>query len=464
MRAVARAGGAFVPAFPARSSPRIGAQIVAGTGALLAAAVLASAAAADPLSFDFESSRSPLTPELHGQVVEVLDHIYGFKFEAAIKQAGAIRAADPRHPLGDFLLAESYWWQAINNRDRPELAERFRKHVEAAIAGSEKRLEQDEHDALALFFQGSAYGRMAILDGMNGRRFESVNISVKARKYLKLLNRYHPELEDSYCGLGIYDYFAAQLPWFARILSKLLLGLGGDRERGVAQLERAASSGLFTRVEARLFLAVAYLDTEGRYEEAIQILEQLNARYPDNLDYYGMLAFAYRTRYDYTNAIRMLEILVEKGQHEPAFGRQSRQMSTYFLASTYKLAGLYDRALPAFDRLVADPDPRAEWIEASSLLERGRIHDAKGERTAALADYRRVLDLKEFRGSKAKAKHFIDEPYAVTEEERSRHLAAPPNRSASEMGDDPTDGANSGSAHNNQNSTGADAQDGRATP
>jgi tetratricopeptide (TPR) repeat protein len=450
---------------------------IAGSGgaiALLAVAVLAlgltlaPAAGAGPLSFDFDPKQSPLPRVLHAQVVEVLDHLYGFEFEDAVERAGAIRAADHRHPLGDFLLAECYWWQAINNRDRRELVTRFRNHAEAAVAGSEKRLEEDDHDALALFFLGSALGRVAILDGLEGRRFESVNNSVKARKYLKLLNRHHPEIQDAYCGLGIYDYFAAQLPWFARILSKLLLGLGGDRERGIAELERAAHSGLFTKVEARLFLAIAYLDTEGRYEDAIRILEELHTRYPDNLDYYGMLAYAYRTRNDYASAIRMLENLVERGEREPAFGLQSRQMSTYFLASTYKAAGLYEQALPALDRLVAEPDSRAEWLAASSLLERGRIHDLLGARSAALADYRRVLDLKDFRGSKDKAKSLIAKPYTVSEEERAHHLGTSPAKGAPPVGGSApargVGGAKPGNTAGDRNLTDNDAQGGRATP
>lgn len=371
-----------------------------------------------------------------------MDHIYSFQFDAAVAKARDIHAADPGHPLGDFLLAEAYWWQAVNNRDRPELGARFREHIEAAIASSERRLERDERDPLALFFIGNGHGRKAILDGMDGRRFESVNTSVKARKYLKLLNEHHPELEDAYCGLGIYDYFAAQLPWFARILSKLLLGLGGDRERGIAELERAARYGLFTQVEARVFLAIAYIDTEGRYEEALDILKQLNNRYPGNLDCYGMLAFAYRTRYDYANAIHMLETLVERSEHEPAFGRQSRMMSAYFLASTYKLAGLHEQALSVLDRLLADVDPKTEWMTVSSLLERGRVHDTLGNRAAAVADYRRVLELRDFRNSRDKAKKYLAEPYQVSEEERSHHLITNGSWTAPAAGDAPARGDN----------------------
>jgi tetratricopeptide (TPR) repeat protein len=390
----------------------------------------------------FDPARSPFPPALHARVVEVIDHIYNFEFAAAEEQARAIRRSEPDDPIGSFLLSEAYFWQAVNNREAAELTDRFRDESRRVNELCEKRLKADAHDPTALFMLGGVSGRKAILDGLTGRRFESVNTAVKARQYLKLLNRYHPEQEDAYLGLGLYDYFASQLPWFARVLSKLVLGLGGDQAKGIAQLERAARNGLFTQVEARIFLSIAYLDTEGRYEEALAILKQLNNRYPRNLDFYGMLAFAYRTRHDYANAIAMLETLVQSAATEPAFGRQSRDMSAYFLASTYKVAGRFQDALPHLDRIIADPNPESEWLTAISLLERGRIHDAEGHRNLAVADYRQVLELKDFRRSRDNAKRYLSEPYVVSPEEASHHLPPSATSGSAVTAEDPLGTAN----------------------
>jgi tetratricopeptide (TPR) repeat protein len=411
-----------VPATPGAKAP--GAAPAVASPALPPATPPAGEPAIGSRGVYFDPADSPFTPDLHARVVEVIDECYNFEFKSAAEKAQAIkRDYREQHPISHFLLSEILFWQALNNRDRPELLERFQSEAREVITACEDRLAENERDPMALFMLGGVYGRQAILDGLNGRRFESVNTSVKARKQLKLLNRYHPEVEDAYLGLGIYDYFSAQLPWFARILSSLLLGLGGDRARGVAELERAAQHGLFTQVEARIILSIAYLDTEDRDEEALAILKELNTRYPKNLDFYGMLAFAYRTQHDYANAIAMLESLVSGAEDEPAFGRQSKEMSIYFLASTCKVAGRYDQALPHLDRIVADPNPMSEWLTVLSLLERGRIHDTQGRRATASDDYRKVLVLRDFRGSHGKAKGYLETPYQVPAEERSRHLA-----------------------------------------
>ncbi len=409
---------------------------------LLAAAAAATGAAADPPAADPTSApagtpaaflgpptfryeeRIPLSREQHAQAVSAVNHIYNFEFEAALSEAKAIDAVDPKSPLGDLLLAEAYWWQAINNLDRPEFVTEFRKHANAGIAASEKLLERDDRDPFALFALGGLNGRKAILDGLTGKRLESVNTAVTARKYLRLLNRYHPDMEDAYFGLGVYDYFAAELPWFARLLSRFLLGLAGDKERGLAEMERAARGGLFTQVDSRVFLAIAYLDTEGRYDEALAILRGLHDTYPRNLDFYGMLGFAYRTEKDWDNAIAILEEMVAKAKTEPVLGRQSRDMTTYFLANTYKVAGLFDRAAPLLDEVVTDPNPATQWLTATALIERGRVHDAEGRRMAAINDYQRVLTLKDFRGSHDKARSHISTAYVVPAEERSHYVKA----------------------------------------
>jgi tetratricopeptide (TPR) repeat protein len=388
----------------------------------------------------FDPARSPFPPAVHARVVSVIDHIYNFEFAAAESEAHAIqRDQPPDSPIGSFLLSEAFFWQAVNNRDAPGLTERFRDESARVQELCEKQLRRDPHEPTALFMLGGVSGRKAILDGLTGKRFESVNTAVKARQYLKLLNRYHPEQEDAYLGLGLYDYFASQLPWFARVLSKLVLGLGGDQAKGIAQLERAARSGLFTQVEARIFLAIAYLDTESRYEEALALLQQLNTRYPKNLDFYGMLGFAYRTRHDYANSIAMLETLVQSAANEPAFGQQSRDMSAYFLASTCKVAGRFDDALPHLNRIIDNANPQSEWLTSVSLLERGRIRDVQNQRQLAVTDYEQVLDLRDFRHCHENAKLYLKEPYQVPAEEASYHL--PP-------------AANSGSATTAQDSFG----------
>jgi tetratricopeptide (TPR) repeat protein len=374
---------------------------------------------------EYDPERSFLDAATHARVTSVMAHYYNFEFDAAVEEAIAIRDSEPDNPLGHFLVAECYWWQIINNADDPVLIEEFEIASNEAIRLSERRLDRDDREAMALFFLAGAYGRQAILAGLTSEHLEAVQSSLTGRKYVKRLAKYHPEVDDAYFGIGLYDYYAADLPWFARLIGKLFLGLGGDRERGLRELERAAEHGLFTRIEARIFLAIIYLDAEERYEDAMQILQELHATYPDNLDYYGMLAFAYRTHHEYVDAIRMLRQLNAKAVDSPAFGHRSHGMTRYFLGSTYKVAGMFEPGVEELSTAIAHAEAgQLSWLQAIGYLERGRCHDVLGRRDEALADYERVLEVKDFRDSHDKARDYIESPHVVPDEEMQHHLTA----------------------------------------
>ncbi len=379
----------------------------------------------------FDLAKSPLDAALHERAVRVMHAYYNFEFDTALAEADAIRRELPDNPVGHFLISEAHWWQAVYNQDEPGHVEAFQAAADRVVELCEERLGDDERDPIALFFLGGAYGRKAIIAGIESQQLAAVKASLAGRKYIKQLNKYHREAEDAYFGLGLYNYYAAELSWFARIVAKLLFGLSGNQARGIEELERAAGDGLFTQVEARIFLSIIYLDQEGRYDEAIGLLRQLNEQYPDNLSFYGLLAYAYRTNQDYANAIAMLETLVDKAAATPVFGRRSRSLSTYFLGSTYKVAGRLHQSIATLTQAVeAEADGANNWLLTNALLERGRVHDLLGERDQALRDYERVVQLRDFRGSQKKATALLEAPYEAPETETQHYLEPQVNQAA----------------------------------
>jgi hypothetical protein len=57
---------------------------------------------------------------------------------------------------------------------------------------------------------------------------------------------------------------------------------GGDREGGLAQLERASTLGLLVRGEAQFQIHVLYLWYEHKSKEALALVRGLQERYPHN--------------------------------------------------------------------------------------------------------------------------------------------------------------------------------------
>ena len=89
-------------------------------------------------------------------------------------------------------------------------------------------------------------------------------------------------MHDAEFGIGMYRYYADVAPAVFRFLRFLLLLPGGDREGGLAQLERAARLGLLVRGEAQFQIHVLYLWYEHKSTEALAMVRELQARYPHN--------------------------------------------------------------------------------------------------------------------------------------------------------------------------------------
>ena len=59
-----------------------------------------------------------------------------------------------------------------------------------------------------------------------------------------------PALQDAYFGIGLYHYYADVAPAFAKMLRWLFLLPGGDRERGLQEMQRARTGGQLLRSDA----------------------------------------------------------------------------------------------------------------------------------------------------------------------------------------------------------------------
>ena len=67
-------------------------------------------------------------------------------------------------------------------------------------------------------------------------------LETRGKNYLEDVVEKDPTYYDAYLGLGIYHYLADILPKFVKILS-FVLGVEGDRDKGIVELNIAAEKG-----------------------------------------------------------------------------------------------------------------------------------------------------------------------------------------------------------------------------
>lgn len=205
------------------------------------------------------AQQSALTQKekIHQLAIEGIDLIYDMQFEKALGKFDEIVKLEPDNPKGYFLRSAVYYWMFmvdISTASRNENNEQ--KFIElsfAAIEIAEEKLGENKQDIDAMFYLGGAYGNLGRYYGQsNESMLKAYWYGRKGRNYLEDVVKKNPDYYDAYLGLGIYHYYMDMLPRFFKALS-FLLGIEGNRKKGLDELNIAVENGIYTKDEAMFF-------------------------------------------------------------------------------------------------------------------------------------------------------------------------------------------------------------------
>ncbi len=347
---------------------------------------------------------------LVGEIRAGIDAYYDFDYPGALRRFDAIVAARPEHPVGYFLRAEAYWWQYLNDRRNARVERSLEESLSLAIERGKARLRRHPKEAETLFVLGSAYGRRGMLAGTRRDSWQAANDARKAKRYLGRVRDLAPEVVDAVAAEGLYRYYVSRFGAVVRTASRLLFGLEGDREEGLAYLDRARREGAYTRTEAAFFQGLFYLQFENRPAAAQRILDDLRGRHPRNPYFATMAAYARQKQGDYMDARRLYETILERLTRDRPYGREGVSLTRFFYGQTLLALGDLQaaerefRAVAALGAVESDAFPHAHIFL-------GRIADLRGDRTAAEVAYRQALALPDAADSHAVAKGLLKSPF-----------------------------------------------------
>jgi tetratricopeptide (TPR) repeat protein len=249
--------------------------------ALLLPALLA-AASAPPARAD---ASGLLDPASLADARAGLDHLYHARTAEAAAAFERIRARHPESPAADFLLGGIAWHELTTGPQGfaggPDEEERFLSRMRAAIERGERAVERDPGDVSARFFLGGSYGYQARFLALRERWWDAYRTGRRGLKHLERVAKDAPGLDDAYLGLGIYHYYADVVPAVLKVLAGIV-GLGGDRERGLSEIRRALRGGALVDVEAAFFLAEISTTFEEDHWTALALARALRDRFPEN--------------------------------------------------------------------------------------------------------------------------------------------------------------------------------------
>jgi tetratricopeptide (TPR) repeat protein len=352
--------------------------------------------------------------------------LYNLDYVTAEAKFNELIQLDPAHPAGHFYLATCRWLAILktmrrlqiglytndaffagsNDKVDPESDRGFRTVWAEAIKQANARLRQQKNDVSGLYYLGAAYGLLTTYEASVTRNFNAaVNNARRGVEHHETAIKLAPNLADAYLSLGLFQYFVGKLPWLTRNLLKLG-GISGSRQRGLDWVRKAMEQGQYVNDDARTVLIAIYR-REGRYEDALKLLEELIQKYPRN----------YLFRLERASVLSLLDQTCDSyAAFEQVLKDETAQVIADQIHYQYGEAllehGEFERAVQQFTAVMQAPAADDALITLAHLGH-GQAQDAAGQRAGAQAAYQNVLQRQDAFDSRKNARKYLERPYAV---------------------------------------------------
>jgi tetratricopeptide (TPR) repeat protein len=229
------------------------------------------------------------------------EHFYNLDYDAAIQDFEKIVARHPNDPLAlNHLLSaiqvrELYRMGAMNSGEYsndnfigqahrpadPVQKERIKQLVQQAQKLENAELARNPNNVDMLYARGVTRGQFALYTALIERAwFSALRNAVGARHDHERVLELAPQYTDAKLVVGAHNYVMGNLPLAVKI-AVALVGLSGDKKKGLEYLNDAYRANGETSVDAGVVLMV-FLRRERRYSEALQIAEAIALRFPRN--------------------------------------------------------------------------------------------------------------------------------------------------------------------------------------
>ena len=351
--------------------------------------------------------------------------VYDGAFRSAEERLGALSREHPDDPVGPYLHALALEWRLEQSPQSRALDERVLALADEALARAGDRLRRDAADGRALMARGAAHGVKSRLHLFRWQKGEARREAVRMRAALLRARAAGVEAADLDFGLGLYDYYADTLPRFFKLLRILARIPGGDRERGLAAIERVARGGsLFHEEEACVQMFEIESFFEQRPDRAFPWIRGMWRRHP-GWPLWGLKLAEYLRDplglYDESAGVaRVILATADERRHvnyQPVVGAMARVLLGEALLLDLRLVAAREVAGPA-----TDGTPEAAWVGPRASLVVARSLELEGHLEAALPHYRRAAEGSD-RGTAARARDALAHPLPDRERLAWRRLA-----------------------------------------
>jgi tetratricopeptide (TPR) repeat protein len=360
------------------------------------------------------------------------DHFYNLEYPEAIADFARAIAQNPDDPDLHNHLAQALVFaemcrngaleselvsgnNAFLRRPRlnpsPEMERRFLGEVERAMTLAQARLQKNPNDAAALYALGISYALRSNYYWIVKKAWrDSLKDATTARRMHTRVSELEPGNVDARLVQGLDDYLVGCLPWGWRMLG-FLVGIHGDKEKGIRTVQEVAQKGRDNRLDAEIFLCALYR-RENQPARAVPLVEDLIRRFPRNYLLRLELSQMYSMAGDQAHAMEAVEEVARlKKSHAPGYDRVPWE-KIWFQEGTIQF---WYRDLPAAMENLKKVAAAQEDVDLNTALyawlRLGQIYDLTGRRSQALDAYRKAIALAPQSDGAVEAKRCLGTPF-----------------------------------------------------
>jgi tetratricopeptide (TPR) repeat protein len=293
----------------------------------------------------------------------------------------------------------------------PETEKRILEEIAKAMALADARLKQNPRDTAAMYASGIAYGlRSNYFWVVKKAWHDSLRDATAARKLHNRISELEPNNVDARLVQGLHDYIVGSLPLGYKMLG-FLIGMHGDKEKGIRTVQDVAKNGKLNRVDAEIFLCALYR-RENQSKLAVPLVQGLIRRYPRNYLLRMELGQMYSQSGDSVRALQALEEVARlKTSHAPGFDRVPWEKIYYQEGSIQFWYNDLDRSLENMKKVAAAGEDVDLNTGVQALLRMGQIYDMKHRRAEAIEAYQKAIAYAPQAEAAQESRKYLDTPY-----------------------------------------------------
>jgi len=338
-----------------------------------------------------------------------LNKMYRYDLQEADESFDELVRRFPEHPIGYMHKAEVVWWHALRDNKNQKLEADFEQYTEIAINKGQSLLKKNPKDFFTLLYLAGAYGNRTRYNVyIKKSYYRAMRAGIKGYDFVGPAHALRPNYVDCLIGTGAYNYFAGSLPAVIKIFSWMFTQ-GGDKRKGIQQLEFAAQKGEYGQIAAKMVLLGVYYN-EKRFEDYQRLISGLIEQFPTNPVFVMWLADSHLRQRKLDEGNQKLTLLLDEAK-TASRSKLSLAQIHYEKGRVLLEKRSVDDAVASFTRVIEGDLTAGDPLLVKARLLRGCAWDLKGQREQAVADYQAVLQLRDTDDSQRKARGFLKQPY-----------------------------------------------------